>query len=64
VWNWKYGSHPNLGPLRIVEEKRKRRKIEITGVKYNGLPITMGGHNKTMARSVYSKTHAASASIT
>jgi len=27
------------------KKERRRRKIETTGVKYNRLPITMGGHN-------------------
>jgi len=31
--------------LRIGEEKR-RKKIETTAAKYNGLPITMGGHKE------------------
>jgi len=38
----------NLRPLRIGEEKKRRRKkkkIITTAAKYNGLPITMGGHN-------------------
>jgi len=26
-------------------KKKKEEKIETTAVKYNGLPITMGGHN-------------------
>jgi len=39
---WKYGS--NLQPLRLGEEriKEERRKIEITGQKYNGLPYYIG----------------------
>jgi len=38
----------NLRPLRIGKEKRrtKKKKIETTAAKYNGLPITVGGHNK------------------
>ena len=28
----------NLRPLRLGEEKRRRKKIETTGQKYNGLP--------------------------
>jgi len=32
--------------MRLGEEKEERRKIETTGVKYNGLPITVGGHNE------------------
>ena len=28
------------------EQEERTRKIETTGVKYNGLPITMGGHKK------------------
>ena len=31
---------------RGKKEERKLRNIETTGVKYNGLPITMGGHNE------------------
>jgi len=34
---------------RRKKERRKRIKIETTGVKYNGLPITMGGHKKHKA---------------
>jgi len=30
---------------RKKERKKGRRKIEITVAKYNGLPITMGGHH-------------------
>jgi len=29
------------------KNRKKRKKIETTALKYNGLPITMGGHNKT-----------------
>jgi len=36
----------SIRPLRIGEEKEEERKIKITGRKYNGLPITMGGHKK------------------
>jgi len=41
---WKYGRHPIYGPLRLGEEKKKerRKKIEITGQKYNGLPYYIG----------------------
>jgi len=28
------------------KKQEERRKIETTWVKYNGQPITMGGHNK------------------
>jgi len=31
----------------IRRGKKKRQKEETTGQKYNGLPITMGGHNQT-----------------
>jgi len=31
------------------KKEEERRKIEATGVKHNGLPITMGGHNKTFS---------------
>ena len=34
----------NLRPLRIGEEKRKK-KVETTAAEYNGLPV--GGHNKS-----------------
>jgi len=46
--------------LRRAAIKRRRmkkeRKIETTGVKYNGLPITIGGHNKWNLNSLYSAT--------
>jgi len=29
--------------------REKRRKIVTTAAKYNGLPMTMGSHNKTIA---------------
>jgi len=29
-------------PLRLGEEKKEERKIEITGQKYNGLPYSIG----------------------
>jgi len=32
----------NLRPLRLGEEKKEERKIEITGQKYNGLPYSIG----------------------
>ena len=37
------------GKKKTKEERKKkeRRKIETIGVKYNGLLITMGGHNYT-----------------
>jgi len=49
---WKYMVDIHLRPLRIGEDKeerrRKKKKEEVTaGVKRNGLPITMGGHDKT-----------------
>jgi len=47
----------NLGPLRLGEEKRK--KIETTEVKYNGLPITMGGHKKSQCMKTLRRTYSA-----
>jgi len=41
----------NLRRLRLGEEKkidRKKKIEETTGQKYNGLPITMGGHNEVI----------------
>ena len=32
--------------IRQGKKKKERRKIEIIAAKYNGLPITVGGHNK------------------
>jgi len=37
----------NFQPLRIGE---KKRKTVTTAAKYNGLPITMGGHNNYYGR--------------
>jgi len=32
--------------IRRGKDRKKERKIETTWVKYNGLPITMGGHDE------------------
>jgi len=32
------------GKKKKEEEKKKKKKTETTAAKYNGLPITMGGH--------------------
>jgi len=32
--------------IAYMRRGKRRKKIETTGIKYNGLPITMGGHNK------------------
>jgi len=32
----------NLRPLKLCEEKRKKKKEETTGQKYNGLPYSTG----------------------
>jgi len=42
---WKYGRHPIYGrwdEARKKEKKEERKKIEITGQKYNGLPCYIG----------------------
>jgi len=40
---WKYDQTSNLRLLRLGEEKKEeRKKIEITGQKYNGLPYYIG----------------------
>jgi len=31
---------------RRKKERRRRKKKKTTAAKYNGLPITIGGHNK------------------
>ena len=33
---------------RGKKDRRKKKKIEITGQEYNGPPITQGGHNKLL----------------
>jgi len=33
---------------RRKKKKEGRRKIEITAAKYNGLSVTMGGHNNNL----------------
>jgi len=41
---WKYGRHPisDHGYSSSLTEERRRKKIEITGQKYNGLPYYIG----------------------
>jgi len=40
---WKYGRHAiSIRPLSLGEEKKKKKKIEITGQKYNDLPYSIG----------------------
>jgi len=45
---WKCGradiQYATIENRRGKEEKKKKKKEETTGVKHNGLPITMGGH--------------------
>jgi len=50
--------------IRQGKKKKERRKIQSTGVKYNGLPITVGGHNShrqaevsTINRTLHSSLH-------
>ena len=40
---------------RGKKEERRRRKIETTGVKYNGLPITVGGHKNVQMKNAIKK---------
>jgi len=42
---------PTAEIRRGRKKERKKKKIEITAAKYNGLPTTMGSHNKRAATS-------------
>jgi len=39
----------SLQRLRLGEEKRKKKEEETTGQTYNGLPYSIGDHNKSSA---------------
>jgi len=43
-------------------KKERKKKEETTGVKHNGLPITMGGHKKlsSIVRATYMNCHTVS----
>jgi len=44
----KYGRHP-ISDRWDKARKKRQKKIETTGWKYNGLPYSIGGHNKKLS---------------